>query len=134
MSTSCYLCGSSPGHSYDCPKYISPVAATQKISPIVAHDQYSTFTNPHWGETWRIYKIIPLSEKIPEWATHGWILDRFTSSDNGTSDGKATLMELAERWASTTAFNPWPLSSRGLKPGDVYTGGGQLSVFGLVKK
>lgn len=113
MST-CYLCGSDT-HTYDCPKFVV----------VALYQETFTFRSTFDSGIWRIDKIL-YEEKIPLWATHGWILNNTDiPNEIAISRKSATLKELADSW-STAQKNkmPWKLDERGSNkcvPGEIYT-------------
>jgi len=125
-NNSCYLCGKTESHSYDCPKSAQILPTVQLSTPI------PIVTFKIKDKIWRI-AVVKYKDIIPLWVTHAWYRDGYHL---GRTD--VTLEELARDWerACNTSDGalPWhTLRFKGLIAGEMYDRTfWEMLVFGLL--
>ena len=121
MEASCYICGVSGKHSYDCPKFSASVTTVETPSlpsPSAETKILRTFKDSN-RKFWCLDIINP-DDLIPSWATRGWRLDNHESIGRITS----TREELATAWEEECCkykkLPGWELCIEDIIPNIVY--------------
>lgn len=116
--SNCYLCGEEK-HTYDCPKFVSPISSIENSTPIAeaTYPQLSSDGKIAYfkikDSIWRVARV-KYGEKIPMWAKRGWYLN---NDDTTISCSSLSLKELAGHW-SDSASRPWVLNSKDISSGE----------------